>query len=197
MLPATEQAADSGRRGVRERRAQNGWHAIPAWARTAAALLCLGTAAGIANLDVRYGAEGLRVRTGWTNVGEAPRPVPAALPERDAASRAELAALEERLRTELRETSSKLAAVSGSADLSPAALGRVRAIVDESERRQQRELALRLGEAMREVGVQRQADLARINRNIGAVETSTGREMLRQRSEMLNYLVRTAAQRPQ
>ena len=83
------------------------------------------------------------------------------------------------------------------APLGPEALRRVRALVEESERRQQRELALRLGEAVREVNVQRQADLVRIDRNIGAMQNNTGREMLRQRSEMLNYVtVRTAA-RPQ
>ena len=76
-------------------------------------------------------------------------------------------------------------------------LRRVRTLVEESERRQQRELALRLGEAMREVSVQRQEDLVRIDRNIGAMQSNTGREMLRQRSDLLNYVtVRTAA-RPQ
>src|ERR1700730_8144076 len=38
---------------------------IPAWAQVAAALLFLGVSAGIANLDVRYDANGLSVRTGW------------------------------------------------------------------------------------------------------------------------------------
>ena len=82
--------------------------------------------------------------------------------------------------------------------LSTGALRRVRAVVDESERRQQRELALRLAEAIREVNAQRQADLVRIDRNIGAMQNNTGREMLRQRNEMLNYVsVRTAQQKPQ
>jgi hypothetical protein len=78
--------------------------------------------------------------------------------------------------------------------LGPEALRRMRTLVEESERRQQRELALRLGEAMREVSVQRQEDLVRIDRNIGAMQSNTGREMLRQRSDLLNYVtVRTAA----
>ena len=78
------------------------------------------------------------------------------------------------------------------------ALRRVRALVDESERRQQRELALRLAEAVREVNAQRQADLVRIDRNIGAMQNNTGREMLRQRNEMLNYVsFRTSSRRPQ
>ena len=57
---------------------------------------------------------------------------------------------------------------------------------------------MRLGEAMREVNAQRQDDLVRIDRSIGAMQSNTGREMLRQRSEMLNYVtVRTASQRGQ
>src|SRR5438477_632143 len=49
-----------GRRGV--------WAAlgaIPAWAQVAAALLFVGVAARVANLDVTYDRNGLSVRTGW------------------------------------------------------------------------------------------------------------------------------------
>ena len=171
------------------------WRDIPVWAQTAAALLCLGVAAGMANLDVHYGADGLRVRTGWSA-----SPAAGIQPAADAGSRveiapwrAELTALEQRLRTDLRQ------APAGPADGSGAeAERRVRTLVGESERRQQRELALRLAEAVREMSAQRQADLLKIDRNIGAVQSSTGREMLRQRSEMLNYVtVRTASQRGQ
>ena len=73
------------------------WREIPAWAEVAAALLCLGAAAGIANLDVRYDAGGLRVRTGWsgaTAVAGGPG---------DAPWRAELTALEQRLRADARQ----------------------------------------------------------------------------------------------
>ena len=41
------------------------WRQVPAWAQVAAALLFLGVSAAIANLDVRYDASGLNVRTGW------------------------------------------------------------------------------------------------------------------------------------
>src|SRR3954462_558294 len=43
------------------------WKQIPAWAQVAAALLFLGVSAGIANLDVRYDANGLSVKTGWSD----------------------------------------------------------------------------------------------------------------------------------
>jgi hypothetical protein len=123
----------------------------------------------------------------------------AAQPGEAAPWNADLAAVEARLRADLRESAAPLQpATADAAGASPEALRRVRALVEESERRQQRELALRLAEAMREMNAQRQADLIRIDRNIGLVQNTTGREMMRQRSEMLNYLtVRTASQRPQ
>ena len=42
------------------------WREIPAWAQVAAAMLFLGVSAAIANLDIRYDAQGLSVRTGWS-----------------------------------------------------------------------------------------------------------------------------------
>src|SRR5258708_2920816 len=54
------------------------WHAVPAWAQVAAALLFLGVSAGIANLDVRYDQSGLSVRTGWAHMGGAPLEPPRA-----------------------------------------------------------------------------------------------------------------------
>src|SRR3954471_12477510 len=50
------------------------WRDIPLWAQTAAALLCVGIGAGIANLDVQYGAAGLHVRTGWSAAPESAPP---------------------------------------------------------------------------------------------------------------------------
>jgi len=176
------------------------WRDIPVWAQTAAALLCLGVGAGIANLDVQYGPAGLHVRTGWSaTAGSATGPSQsenASAPANDSANapwRAELTALEGRLRDEIRQVP-----VASPAEATAGELRRVRTLVEESERRQERELALRLAEALREVSAQRQSDLARIDRNIGAMQSNTGREMLRQRSEMLNYVtVRTASQRGQ
>jgi hypothetical protein len=171
------------------------WETVPAWAQVAAALLCVGVAAGIANLDVRYDSNGLTLRTGWSSTGGArPRQ------EVDSTAwRTDLAALERRLRTEFHApAASTIAAAAlpvhqersmGSADAET--LRRVRALVDESERRQQRELALRLAEVMREVDSQRQADLVKIDRSLGVLQNNTGVEVLKQR-ELLNYLVRAS-----
>jgi hypothetical protein len=184
-------------------RLQRSWYEIPAWAQVAAAMLCLGVGAGIANLQVRYDGNGLQVRTGWSTGGTAAagasNPVMSAAVLDNAPWRTELTALEQRLRADLGQPSGTVAGAAAPADaLNTEALRRVRALVDESERRQQRELALRLAEAVREVNAQRQADLVRIDRNIGAMQNNTGREMLRQRNEMLNYVsLRTGSQRPQ
>ena len=67
---------------------------------------------------------------------------------------------------------------------SDADIRRVRALVDESEKRQQRELALRLAELLRDVNVQRQADLAKVNRALGAVENNLGVEVLKTRQQV-------------
>jgi hypothetical protein len=164
------------------------WSDIPAWAQVAAALLFLGVAAGLANLDVHYDRSGLTVRTGWSK----PSAVPGAAAQTAAspAWRADLAALEQRLRTEFH--AAEISATGPAATVSDSAtLRRVRALVDESERRQARELALRLAEVMRDVEVQRQADLVKIDRSLGVIQNDTGVEVMKQR-ELLNYLVRAS-----
>ena len=54
---------------------------------------------------------------------------------------------------------------------------------------------------MRELNAQRQADLVKIDRSIGAMQNNTGLEILRTRetiNNINNYLVRTSSQqRPQ
>ena len=71
----------------------------------------------------------------------------------------------------------------------------MQALIDESERRQQRELALRVGEVLRDVNGQRQADLVQIERSLGAIQSNTGVEMMRQRETINNILVRTSLQK--
>ena len=60
-------------------------------------------------------------------------------------------------------------------------LQRVRAMIDQSEQRQQRELALRLSQVTREVDTQHQADLLRIQQDFGHQQEAT-----------MEYLVRTS-----
>jgi hypothetical protein len=185
---------------------------MPVWTQAAAALLFLGVSAGIANLDVRYDQAGLTVRTGWsTRPGVAGGP---AAPKRvgvspsegaptdlsagaqgaktDAPWRADLAALERQLKTEFHaaqasaSTAAQPARMASSADAET--LRRVRTMIEESDKRQQRELALRVAEMMRDVNAQRQADLIKIDRTLGVISNNTGVEVMKSRREMMDYI---------
>jgi hypothetical protein len=183
------------------RSAWSRWRDVPAWAQLAAALLFLGVSAAIANLDVRYDADGLRVRTGWMapetadpagTSGQAAGAT--ALATNAAPWQADLAALERQIRTELRAVQ-----VTAAAPPAPRAtsmpdaelLRKVRALVDETEKRQQRELALRVAEVMRDVAAQRRADLANIDRTLGVVQNNLGVEVMKDR-QRLNLLYRAS-----
>jgi anti-sigma factor RsiW len=100
--PAFSVIADGARPGRHS--AAQWWREIPAWAQVAAALLFLGVSAGLANLDVRYDANGLSVRTGWMPPPAGARTASAVVPADGAAApwRADLAALERQLKDEFR-----------------------------------------------------------------------------------------------
>ncbi len=181
------------------------WREIPAWAQVAAALLFLGAAARIANLDVRYDSTGLSVRTGGNKTPAVATATPSA-PAGTASQistvagaapwRADLDALARQLKTEFR--AAPPATVSMAAQTQPARAStdaeivrRVRALIDESERRQQRELALRLAELVRDVNTQRQADLVKVDRALGTVENKLGVQVLKNQQQM-NYYIRTS-----
>ena len=88
-------------------RASRSWHDVPVWAQVAAAMLVLGVSAGIANVEVRHDTTGWTLRTGWSQPAapSAAPPAPAAAPSAAAAPapwRADLTALEQQLRAELR-----------------------------------------------------------------------------------------------
>lgn len=70
-------------------------------------------------------------------------------------------------------------------------LQRVRAMIEQSEIRQQRELALRLSQVAREVDTQQRADLLRIQQNLGQFEMQTGAQ-IDQQQQIMDYLVRTS-----
>jgi hypothetical protein len=70
-------------------------------------------------------------------------------------------------------------------------LQRVKALIDQSESRQQRELALRLSDVVHDFDTQRQADMQRVDQNFGQLEGQTGAEVARQR-ELLNSLVKVS-----
>lgn len=168
------------------------WAEVPAWAQVAAAALVLAAGASIANLQVRSGPDGVVVSTGWMRPAAAP--APQAIAPGDAAWKPALAALESKLRDEMaagrgQPIAPVMVARGNDAD---ALLRQVRALVDESELRQRRELALRITQLNRDMDIQRRADLVRIEQGLGQVEGRTGAEMARQR-QLLNYVMRVSS----
>ncbi len=174
------------------------WHAVPGWLQAAAAVVLVVSAAAMANLQVRYDDRGVTLTTGWNHPAAvtappAPQPVPAVAAAAAAPWRRDLAALEQQLRRDL-----ALRPVAATATGAPAAqselLQQVRLLLQQSEERQQRELALRLTQVVRDVDTQRRADLVRIEQNMGQMQGVTGAEVAQQR-QLLNYLVRVSQQR--
>jgi hypothetical protein len=176
---------------------------IPVWAQTAAALLFVGIGAAVANLNVHYDADGLTVRTGWSQQSGGGETVPARadLVTTDSVRpwQSDLAALEQELRAELGQSGQTAPSLQIGASADTGA-DRVRALLDESERRQRRELALRLADVVREVQAQRRDDLEKIDRSLGLIQANvgvmqnTGVEVMRQR-QLLNDLVVRVSQR--
>jgi len=174
-----------------EPRSPRWWHDVPAWAQVAAALFVLGVSATIANLDIRYDRSGLTIRTGWST----PQTAAPAASTNATPWRAEFAALQNELRSEMK--ASQAAVTAASMPTAQTAMSdtefrrRVRALLDESERKQQTELALLLVQFQNDVNAQRQADLTRINQNLGFIQRDTYGELVKQRQGM-DYLLRVS-----
>ena len=165
------------------------WWRAPAWGLAAAAVLVLAAATAIARVEVRYDADGLVVRTGWGDGLAAPAPahLPAAATA-DRPWRDELRALEAALRRDL--AAAPVAASAPTVD-DAAVLRQVRDLVAASETRQERELALRFTQLVRDLDQQRRADLTRIQAGFGRLEDLTGVGVAQQR-EVLNYMMRVS-----
>ena len=167
---------------------------FPAWAQAAAAVCLFAAGMAVSMVDVRYGDGTLMVRSrsaASTAVEATMVPESNIVPVRQndirlepaqgtTADNTDFRALEQELRSDLK----------GRAD-GDVILRRVRAMIDQSEARQQRELALRLSDVVRDFDTQRRADLLQVQQNFGQLEGQTGQEVAHQR-ELLNYLVRTS-----
>jgi hypothetical protein len=165
---------------------------LPAWAQAAAAVLIFTSGA---LMGVGVTRPSVPPDSASTIVSERPTD---AIPMRTAGvSPADLAALEDRLRSEFvkaRQADGHLRPVRAAVS-EEQLMQQVRELVAESEQRQQRELAFRTAQVVRDLDSQRQVDLARIERTMGQMEGAAGVEV-RQQRQMLNYLIR-AAQRQQ
>lgn len=165
---------------------------MPAWAQAAAAILIFAAGTGLGVRTASHAPPTADARV---------QPSPAA----STISAQDLAALEQRLRSEMQALRASGAAqpVRATADdaavkeaaVRDAVMERVARLVAESEERQERELALRLTQVLRDVDSQRRMDLSRIERTFGQMEGLTRPELADQR-QMINYLIqRTGAQR--
>jgi hypothetical protein len=179
------------------------WQApsVPAWAQAAAAVLVVAAGLSIANLQIRYGADGLVITTGWmpapaltpaAATPQAAQPVPVLSPSGPADWQPALAALEATLRREIREERAAEAVTTRTQDVS---LQRVNDLIAQSERRQSQELARHLVQFGRDLEVQRRSDLVRINQGFGQFEGRAGAEFARQR-QILDYVMRVSSQPP-
>ena len=154
----------------------------PAWGLAAAALLVVAAGAAIANLDVRYGRDGLVMRTGWQHAADAPVSADGAASLTQVDWKTQAATLDRRLR-DLEQTISdryRTSAVQNASvsDMSDAeVLQRVREMLGQSEARQQRALAVRTAEITREVDAQRKLDLAAIDQGMGRLQNTSGAEV--------------------
>ena len=181
------------------------WQTVPVWAQVAAATLAVAVSASVANVQVRHDATGWSVSTGWMAPAPA-APAGAGPLAADDAWKPALAALAESLRDELQARETTMVRPASAPSTPPVAvarptsesetLGRVRALIEASERRQQQELALRLTQFTRDLDLQRRADLVRIDQGIGQLEGRTGAEVARQR-QMLDLIVRAGLRPPQ
>jgi anti-sigma factor RsiW len=132
------------------------------WAQAAAAVLLFVAGAAVSQLNVHYGDGALTVSTR------------SAEPDMPAVRNASI-----ELPPSPVESGPGQAATSKSDDVEQL-LQRVRSMIEQSEIRQQRELALRLSQVAREVDTQHQADLLRIQQDFG------------DQQNLMEYLVRTS-----
>ena len=163
------------------------WPAARGWALAAAAMFLLAIGVGVANVEIRYGPDGLVVRTGWV----AADGVDAVASADDMPWRTDLAALESALREEMAGATPRGPGAVSDGTGESEVLARVHRLIEESERRQQRDLALRFAQLMGESEAQRQADLLRIEQQVGQLQGLSEAEVV-QHNEIMDYLVRVA-----
>lgn len=141
----------------------------PAWALAAAALLIVALVGALATVEVRYGQDGFVFRIGSAGAVSSE-------PPQATVWRADLERLEGQLRQEIRANrpgwpgeAQNFVRVSGDAAGETdrdVLLRRVQGLIDDSERRQQRELALRMMQMAQEFQEQRRIDLTTIDQTL-------------------------------
>ncbi len=176
------------------------WRVAPAWGLAAAAVLTLAASAGMANVEVKVGSDGIAMRTGW-NRGAAGEQAQAA---QIAASTSAL----QKVQARLNELEGQLAARPATAALVPAsaAAGRMsdaeraelvrlmRQLVSDSEQRQQVVLARQILQVNHDTETARRADFDRLlvaYRQLAGTNYETSRSV----KALEDHIVRVGLQR--
>jgi hypothetical protein len=166
------------------------WRApLPAWAQAAAAMLIFG--AGFSAGLLRGAPERQAVPATAAAVQES------AVPAVEVPSRAELTAMEQRLKGEMSQLRAAAPAASPSPRSDDELLQRVQALIQESEERQRREFTIRSVELARDFETQRRVDLASVRQTLGQFQGVTGAEIRQQREaidRINDYFVRVSQQ---
>lgn len=168
----------------------------PAFAFAAAAVIVLAVAAAIANVEVRYGSDGMLVRTGWARSQPEPVVTTAAAPAATPPVAAEFTELNRRLdqlEAVLTSNGSGAAAPASSLDTMSDAemLRRVREIVSQAEARQRVTMAQVLLQAVNDFERQRRIDFAALQQGIGNNQKLANAEIAQTR-DIVNQWLRVA-----
>jgi hypothetical protein len=151
------------------------------WAQAAAAVFLFAAGMAASQLHVQYADGALTVRA------RAAEPVTAAVAEDAPVTHVGTDILLPPASIERVSSSSSASNTSSADDM----LKRVQALIDQSESRQQRQLALRLQDVVHDFDAQRQADMRRVDQNFGQLEGQTATEVARSR-ELVNSLVKVS-----
>jgi hypothetical protein len=172
----------------------------PAWGLAAAAILVLAAGAAIANVDVRYGRDGLVVRTGWNHGVEAPasgQPADTSIANVDWKTQAEqldrrLRDLEATIAAGARTSPVQSASASGMSDVE--VLQRMREMLGQSETRQQRAVATQIAEISQNIDAQRRVDLAALDQGMARLQNTSGAEVKQYRDLIRRMYTATSYQ---
>ena len=155
---------------------------MPAMGLAAAAVLVLAAASAIANLEVRYGNDGLVVRTGWARSESPSAPTtaqgPSASPVSLTNASADFALVEQRLRA-LESAITAQPATSAARMSDTEMLRQVRAIVRDAESRQDGAVAQRMLQVWQDFERIRRADMAMLQQGTAQYQGVTNAELAR------------------
>jgi hypothetical protein len=177
---------------------------VPQWALSAAAgLLLVAGAASVANLELRYGNDGLVVRTGWMNASGA-ADAPSATTPGDAAQAAPVSASSDQLRQavelltarlrDLEQAQGAQLALAASPVKATVTVPELRRILAELESRQRTEMALQVSQVWKDFNAARVTDFSRLQDAVSRAQGVTNQQ-LRQHRDSIESLYRTASQR--